>query len=107
MESLYRAHPNFKERFDFILTSEDFSKSKPDPECFIKGMEKMGVKPENTIVFEDSIHGLGAGRASGAYVVGLTTTNPADVVKRLADIVIDDFEGHNIEEIMENLPSRA
>lgn len=107
MESLYMAHPNFKERFDFILTSEDFSKSKPDPECFIKGMEKMGVKPENTIVFEDSIHGLGAGRASGAYVVGLTTTNPADVVKRLADIVIDDFEGHNIEEIMENLPSRA
>ncbi|MGM9748411.1 MAG: HAD family hydrolase [Candidatus Cryptobacteroides sp.] len=107
MSCLYRAHPDFKDRFDFILTSEDFSKSKPDPECFIKGMEKMGVQPENTIVFEDSIHGLSAGRSSGAFVVGLTTSNPEDVVKRLADIVIDDFEGHTIEEIMENLPSRA
>lgn len=91
MENVYRAHPELPEIMDQILKSGDFTKSKPDPECFLKGMELLGAAPEETIVFEDSIHGLAAARASGAYVIGLTTSNPREVIEPLCDMVIDDF----------------
>lgn len=91
MENAWRAHPGLKEMVTTVLTSDDFSKSKPDPECFIKAMERLGGKPENTIVFEDSLHGIEAGRSAGARVIGLTTTFPREVLEPLCDKVIDDF----------------
>lgn len=93
MTHALKAHPELTGLVDRILTSEHFSRSKPDPECFLKGMEVLGGKPEETFVFEDSIHGINAGRASGAIVVGLATTNSRDAISPLCDIVIDDFRG--------------
>lgn len=91
MTNVYAAHPELHDLVDAVLTSEHFSKSKPDPECFIKGMEMLGGTPNETIVFEDSFHGISAGRASGAYVVGLATTNKSEALAPLCDMVIDDF----------------
>lgn len=93
MQKLYAAHPEFPSMVDAILTSEHFTKSKPDPECFRKGMEVLGGSPETAVVFEDSLHGLAAGRTSGAFVVGLPTSNPREVVAELCDMMIDNFEG--------------
>lgn len=53
MEQVYRVHPKLPEMVDAILTSEHFTRSKPDPECFIKGMGILGGTPEETIVFEE------------------------------------------------------
>ena len=69
MSNAYKAHPELLELVDKVLTSEHFSKSKPDPECFLKGMEFLGGTPEETVVFEDSFHGIAAGRAAGAKVI--------------------------------------
>ena len=91
MTNVYAAHPELPDLVDAVLTSEHFSKSKPDPECFLKGMEVLGGTPEETVVFEDSFHGISAGRASGAYVVGLATTNKSEALAPLCDLVIDDF----------------
>ena len=93
MVNVRKAHPELWELTDAILTSEHFSKSKPDPECFIKGMEILGGRPEETYVFEDSIHGINAGRAAGAKVIGLATTNTREAIVHLCDQVIDDFRG--------------
>ena len=91
MSNAYKAHPELLELVDKVLTSEYFSKSKPDPECFLKGMEILGGTPGETVVFEDSFHGLTAGRASGAKVIGLATTNKREAITPLCDMVIDDF----------------
>ena len=91
MSNVYASHPELLELVDAVLTSEHFSKSKPDPECFLKGMEELGATPKETIVFEDSFHGISAGRASGAFVVGLATTNKSEALTPLCDMVIDDF----------------
>ena len=91
MSNAYAAHPELLEIVDTVLTSEHFSKSKPDPECFLKGMEVLGATPQETIVFEDSFHGISAGRASGAKVIGLATTNKREALTPLCDMVIDDF----------------
>ena len=91
MSNAYAAHPELHDLVDAVLTSEHFSRSKPDPECFLKGMEVLGATPQETIVFEDSFHGISAGRASGAKVIGLATTNKREALTPLCDMVIDDF----------------
>ena len=99
MSQVYKAHPDLHTLVDAILTSEHFSKSKPDPECFLKGMEMLGGTPESTVVFEDSIHGITAGRAAGAYVTGLATTNKREVIEPLCDMVIDNFSDFSLKEL--------
>lgn len=96
MDNVYRCHPGFREMFDMILTSEDFSESKPSPYCYLKAMRLFGAGPEDCVVFEDSLAGLQAARASGAFVTALTTTNPEEVVRNYADLVIRDFNDSGI-----------
>ena len=50
--------------FDAILTSEDFERSKPDPDCYLKGAALFGAERDECVVFEDSFNGLKAGRAA-------------------------------------------
>ena len=99
MSQVYRVHPQLYTMVDAILTSEHFSKSKPDPECFVKGIETLGGSPGATVVFEDSIHGITAGRGAGAYVVGLATTNKREVIEPLCDMVIDDFSDFSLKDL--------
>lgn len=95
MEKVYKAHPDFRSKFDVILTSEDFDRSKPDPDCYLKGAERFGLKPVECVGFEDSVNGLKAVKAAGMYCVGLATTNPREVVARYADVVIENFCADN------------
>lgn len=46
--------------FSVIVSSDDITKGKPDPEAFLKAAEKLGEKPEDCLVLEDSLHGLHA-----------------------------------------------
>ena len=92
MRSVYRQRPEFKTLFDAVLTSEDFTESKPSPDCYLKGAARFGATPQECVVFEDSFNGLKSGRAAGMYVIGLSTTNPAEAIAPLADLVISDYE---------------
>lgn len=57
--------------FDFILTREDYTSSKPNPEPYLKGLEMAGVKPEECIVIEDSARGLKAANLAGIFCLML------------------------------------
>ena len=100
MSNAYAAHPELHDLVDAVLTSEHFSKSKPDPECFLKGMEVLGATPQETVVFEDSFHGIAAGRASRAKVIGLATTNKREALTPLCDMVIDNFTQISVENLL-------
>ncbi len=58
--------------FDLIMTGEDVKEGKPSPEIYQKTMEKLGITPEETIIFEDSEIGMEAARRSGAEVIQIT-----------------------------------
>ena len=92
MQSVYRQRPEFQELFDEILTSEDFERSKPDPDCYLKAAGRFGARPEECVVFEDSFNGLKSGRAAGMTVIGLATTNSAEAIRPLCDEVIMNYE---------------
>ncbi|MEM4137226.1 MAG: HAD family phosphatase [Candidatus Anstonellaceae archaeon] len=55
--------------FDIILSNQDVTKPKPDPEIYLKAFEVLKIKPENSIIIEDASHGIAAAKASGAYVM--------------------------------------
>ena len=97
MQSVYRQRPEFQGLFDAILTAEDFERSKPDPDCYLKAAQRFGVDAKDCVVFEDSFNGLKSGRAAGMYVVGLATTNSAEAISELCDKVIGDFRELTID----------
>lgn len=88
MEFLFNQHPDFMTHFDALVTAADVTHSKPHPEPYLRGAAKAGCSPEECIVFEDSFQGLEAGRRAGAYVIALSTTNPASSLEGKADAVV-------------------
>ena len=66
----------------------------------VLGMTIFGSDSKDSYVFEDSFHGLQAGRSSGAIVVGLATTNSREAIADKADYVIDDFRGMTYEKLL-------
>ena len=57
--------------FDVIIDGNKVSKSKPDPEVFLKGAEGLGLLPSECIVFEDAQAGVEAAIAGGMKVIGI------------------------------------
>jgi sugar-phosphatase len=55
-----------------IVTGDDVTSGKPDPQCYLLGARKLGVPPESCLVFEDVEAGVKAGEAAGAEVMVVT-----------------------------------
>jgi len=59
------------EYFDAIVDGNDVSNAKPDPEVFLLAAKLIGIKPEDSIVFEDSVAGIQAANIGGMISVGI------------------------------------
>lgn len=59
------------ERLELIVSGGMFKRSKPDPEIYLYTAEKLGVKPEECFVIEDSTVGIAAGHHAGMHVAAL------------------------------------
>jgi mannitol-1-/sugar-/sorbitol-6-phosphatase len=57
-----------------LITSNDITHGKPNPEPFLKGASVLGFPPSECIVFEDVPAGVQAGKSAGARVIAFTTT---------------------------------
>ena len=55
--------------FQFVLTRNDTEKTKPDPAPYLKAFEKLKLKAQNTLIFEDSLTGIQSAVSSGANVI--------------------------------------
>ena len=92
MACLYARHPEIKNLVTAVLTAEDARRSKPAPDCYLAAAERLGADISKCIVFEDSPNGLAAGRASGAFVIGVCTSLAATEIEPLCDMYIEDFK---------------
>jgi beta-phosphoglucomutase family hydrolase len=64
--------------FSAIVSADDVTTSKPNPETFIKAAAQLGIAPENCIVFEDAPKGVEAAANAGMQAVVLTTMHGAE-----------------------------
>lgn len=76
--------------FDTVIGGDMVTNHKPNPEPYQMAMERLGARPEECIVFEDSPVGISAGKAAGAFVVGYTGASIQQDTSE-ADCVLDCF----------------
>ncbi|MBS0000406.1 MAG: HAD family phosphatase, partial [Cyclobacteriaceae bacterium] len=88
--------------FKYQLNASDIKKGKPDPEIYIKSIQKLGLSPEECIVFEDSHSGIKAALAAGARVIGVSTTHKPSELNGV-EKVIPDFIGIKYEDLLKIL----
>ena len=77
-------------QFDVILDEDDFTNGKPDPEIFITAAKRLGVRPKQCLVFEDTPLGIQAARRAGMKAVGLLTFYTRNELK-YAHLTIENF----------------
>lgn len=73
--------------FAAVVTAADVQTGKPNPEIFLKSAEKLGVEPENCIVFEDALNGFEAAHRAGMKSIGITTVNSEEEILKCASVV--------------------
>lgn len=63
------ARPQLLQTFDVVISGDDVTAHKPDPEAYVLAARRLGVSSAECLVFEDSEPGVGAGAAFGAQVL--------------------------------------
>lgn len=81
----------FSDKFKYIVSVNDRDdlRSKPDPDGYLEAMKKLKVKPQDTIIIEDSNTGIKAAKASGALVICLKENHFDGYQPMEADIYIE------------------
>lgn len=83
-----------KKFVDAVVLCEDVQRKKPDPEAYLLVMEKLGAKPHECIVFEDSLNGIISAKDAGIDVVAVydeSAQNEQDVIDKIADYKVESF----------------
>ena len=80
--------------FKVLISAEDVTAGKPDPEGFLAGLAALGVAPADTVAFEDAPAGIAAAKAAGLRCIGIATTHDAEALAA-ADSVVSDLTGVN------------
>ncbi|MDE6409816.1 MAG: HAD family phosphatase [Muribaculaceae bacterium] len=107
MRHLREEQPELESFFTAIVTGDKVTKSKPDPEGYRLGAKLIERDPLNCVVFEDSLQGVKAGRAAGAFVVGVEGTLPSSSIQPFSDAVIKSLSEIDKEKLIKTLSSRS
>jgi HAD superfamily hydrolase (TIGR01509 family) len=90
------------ERFAVRITIDDVARGKPDPLPYLTALERLGITPDEALVFEDSPSGMRAAKAAGIFGFGILTGMTADEMAAVgADRSITDFHDPVLWQILE------
>lgn len=87
--------------FDFITCRDDVApgRTKPNPDIYLKSLERLQVQKNEAVVFEDSINGVEASRRAGIFVVAVPNQLTAEMgvagdltVSSLAELTLQDLQ---------------
>jgi glycerol 3-phosphatase-1 len=83
---------------EHLVVAEDVPEGKPDPACYLMGMDKLGLTgKKDVLVLEDSPAGIEAGKRAGCKVLGLVTSHTVEqVVKAGPDWIVRDLSSVKI-----------
>jgi len=83
----------FEARIDGVVAEREHLEGKPAPDTFLAGAKALDTDPAESVVFEDALAGVAAGRAGGfGYVVGVDRVHHADALREHgASVVVSDL----------------
>jgi beta-phosphoglucomutase len=77
------------QHFEFFLSNQDVTKPKPDPEVYLKAMDRLNVRPEECLVIEDNHNGIKAAQAAGANLLcvsDVSEVNYSNIYARIRNL---------------------
>lgn len=83
-------HLNLAGEFDLVVGDEDVENGKPHPEIYLQVANRLKVKPDQCLVFEDTPAGVESAKSAGMQVVGILTGYSKKAL-RLADCTINNY----------------
>lgn len=79
--------------FDIVVTKEDITRPKPDPEPYLVTIERLDVEPSSCLVVEDSVNGICSALAAGCRVAAITTSFDAPILSKTgAHLTVASFD---------------
>ena len=84
-----------RELIDVVVSAEDVTRGKPEPDVFLEAAQRLGVAPAKCIVVEDAAAGIEAARRAGMRCIGVNARTPLDAdvyVRSLEELPEDGFE---------------
>jgi beta-phosphoglucomutase len=88
--------------FAAVVTGDDVTRGKPDPEVFLTAAVRLGVEPGRCVVFEDAVAGVGSAKAGGMRCVAVTFVghHPAEKLRAAgADLVVGSLDEVRVEAV--------
>ena len=89
--------------FASIVTGDDVSRPKPDPEIYIQAAERLTLAPAKCVAFEDSFVGIESAKRASMKCVAIASTFPAEELQSQtqADLVVKNFEELSLARLRE------
>ena len=88
------------EHFDAIVSREDVTRTKPDPELYRVALQRLSVSPLESIAFEDSTNGIRAAKAANLFCVAVPNPLTADLDLGEADLQLASLEAASLSELI-------
>ena len=91
---------NLLSYFDAIKGLEDVKQTKPDPELYLANLKELGLKPDETIAFEDSPNGAKAAKSGGLYCVIVPNSITAQLNFERVDLRLTSLSDYSLSELL-------
>ncbi len=88
--------------FAAIVSYEDITRGKPDPEVYLKALDRLSIQPEFCVAFEDSVNGVLSAKAANIKCVAITNTFCREELKQ-ADLIISTLKGLSFDGVLKLL----
>lgn len=87
--------------FSSVITADDVSQVKPDPELYLVAARSLKLQPVECIAFEDSLNGIKSAKAAGIYCIAIPNEITLEMPLEMADQIVRSFSELRIQELME------
>ena len=96
----YLSSLNIRPFFLVLCTFEDVKQVKPNPELYLLAANRLGFLPSEVLVFEDSLNGIKAAHAAGAYCIAIPNEITREMDLSMADRVVTSFQEVDLNEFL-------
>ena len=90
-------HKHMTPYFDYVITSQQVTRSKPDPQMYLEALHNVNLKAEECVIFEDTENGVQAAKNAGIDVIVVSDKEK----RKFADcpIIIQDYSDKRLYEL--------
>ena len=92
----------FIEGWDVIVCRADAEQAKPAPDLYLKVVDALGVRPDETVALEDSPNGVTAAKAAGLWCVAVPGPLTKDLDLTHADVRLSSLAGVSLAALLAN-----